>query len=146
MYQGEEGRKAYEESCRKKCCGGHDKYGHAASVDNGDWDVTAPDTEGVKQHEIAHLTCRVGIEMTPEAEEVLNKIAAFNDRAVIRVTFREGNHVDFPCYGRTLRVAKHDDSYTIFEDKGDGKARIMNGDELAIFPCDVVQSIMRTPA
>ena len=103
MHQGEEGRKAYEESCRNKCCGGH-----AGNVDNGDWDVAAPlgkdglpygattpspvqvadmikeasGEEGVKKQEIAHLVCRIGIDMTPEVEEAMNALVSLRDTSL----------------------------------------------------------------
>lgn len=107
MYQGEEGRKAYEESCGKKCCG---KYGHAETV----------------------VSMRL-FELEPAPR-----------KKVIRIAFRDGNHVNLSCDGRNLGVVKHDDSYVILEHKKDSKTSLMGSDEVAFFPCDVVQSIIRT--
>lgn len=71
-------------------------------------------------------------------------VRSLRRKEVIRIVFRDGTHENVSCEGRTLRVVKHDGSYVIYEEKKDGKLSRVNENELAFFPCDVVQSIIRT--
>lgn len=92
------------------------------------------DKEGTKRHTVAHLVYRISIEMAPEVEEVLTKLA------VIRVTFRNLETEDVPINGRSLRVVVHDGSYVIV-DTGT-ECRMLSDQAIAYFPKEEVRSIV----
>lgn len=81
-------------------------------------------------------TCEIWMAPVPTTRAAVTKN--------IRVTYRDGNHVDVPCEGRSLRIDKSNDTYVIVEDKQDGKHARFDSKEVACFPCDVVQSIIHT--
>lgn len=150
MYQGEEGRKAYEESCRNKCCSGHGN----ASVDNGGWDVAgaAFGKDGLPYGSIAPSVTQLvdilkdvssGVAKQAAKETALAQHIEAHRQTSIRIVFLDGTVHDIPSDGRDLRLAEYKGNMVVMDHGREESVGTVKQCDVAYIPMNQVKMILR---